>query len=115
MNDLKLILGNQRFYVQPNKTFPTEDYPFVWDDAHTLKCGTTGCLFNLTADSGEQHDLAASRPDLLATMMAHMEAEKAKQYERPTGKVSKLKMIAALVKNKGCMGPFADDEPIPPF
>ena len=40
VNDLKLILGDQHFYVQPNKTFPTEDYPFVWDAAHTLKCGT---------------------------------------------------------------------------
>ena len=110
VGDLKIIVGDQHFYVTPNRTFPTADYAFVWDDAHMLKCGTAGCLFNLTADSAEQNDLAASRPDLLATMQAHLAAELVKQWERPTGKVNKLAMLASLVEHKGCLGPFAKDE-----
>ena len=110
VGDLKIIVGDQHFYVTPNRTFPTADYAFVWDDAHMLKCGTAGCLFNLTADSAEQDDLAASRPDLLATMQARLAAELVKQWERPTGKVNKLAMLASLVEHKGCLGPFAKDE-----
>ena len=107
--DLKLILGDQHFYFPANKTFPTEDYSFVWDDAHKLSCGDTGCLFNLTADPAEQHDLAASQPQALAAMQARLAKELAKQYERPTGKVDRLSFLLALERRKGFFGPYADD------
>ena len=109
VGDLKLITGHQHFYVTPNQTFPTEDYAYVWDEAHMLRCGDTGCLFNLTADSAERHDMAASEPQLLATMQARLATELAKRYERPTGEVDKLAMIRALQKSNGFICPFAQD------
>ena len=107
--DLKIIVGDQHFYVTPNKTFPTEDYAYVWDDAHKLKCGATGCLFNLTADAGEQNNLAATRTDLLASMHARLAEELEKKYERPTGETRKLDMLLELRKRDGFLGPYAED------
>ena len=108
VGDLKLIVGHNHFYIRPNQTFPTEDYAFVWDAAHELRF-PTGCLFNLTADEAERHDLAASRPDLLAAMQARLDVELEKQYERPTGEVRKLAYVLGLEKRGGFVGPFAED------
>ena len=90
-----------------SQVFPTADYAFVWDANHTLKCGVTGCLFNLTADPAEQQDLAPSRPDLLQQMTARLHEEMAKKYEHDGGKTDKLGFLLELERRNGFVGPFA--------
>jgi hypothetical protein len=41
-------------------------------DASTLWCNATFCLFNVTADPCEHHDLAAERPDVVKQLVKRL-------------------------------------------
>ena len=58
--------------------------------AHPAKGGTLYRLFDLEADPGERNDLAAERPDLLASLTAQLKALQAKIGDTGTAPVSEL-------------------------
>jgi hypothetical protein len=67
---LKLITGNQNpagwaAALYPNSTSSEGDTGFAAD------C-SAGCLFNVTADPGEHHDLSAAMPDERDAMLAQL-------------------------------------------
>ena len=53
--------------MYPNASSPQESIQ------QALDCGSTGCLFNVSADEGEHHNLADSMPDLLTTLGARLD------------------------------------------
>ena len=48
-------------------------------------CGTTGCLFNVTADPTESHDLASELPDDLDRLRSLVAEAKQTMYEQDPG------------------------------
>ena len=69
VGDIKLVRGN------PNARHPYNGYN-GWNGSATSfssdasPCTPTPCLFNISADASEQHDLASAQPALLAQLLA---------------------------------------------
>ena len=111
--DMKLILGTQRlgFWqgpIYPNASGAAQGTP--------VQCGK-GCLFNVTADISEYHDLAAERPDEVARLTALFQARIATTYMPPqTAKVAAA-CTEKVTDLQGYMGPyyqFGPPSPPPP-
>ena len=100
--DMKLVLGVQRFSfwqaaVYPNRTGPADSPP--------LNCGQ-GCLFNVTADPSEYHDLAAARPADVARLRARFDARTATAYHPPHHPQDAAACSANAAKLDGYLGPY---------
>ena len=44
-------------------------------DAHSLRCPSRGCLYNVVDDVAEEHEVGAEHLDLVESLMAEMERE----------------------------------------
>lgn len=68
----KLLLGRVSSAGWDGPLFPNASSPTHDVEGAALECGTGGCLFDLQADPGEQVDLAAQEPAVLATLKARL-------------------------------------------
>ena len=67
--------------------------------------GLGGCLFNLSADPEERRDLAADRPDLVASLAARLAALAATRIDKSHGDVDPAGCYQAI-ENGNFWGPF---------
>ena len=94
---------NAQYHPAPS---PAPPAPAPSPQPSELPCSKTPCLFNITADPLEQHDLASSLPDVLARMVARARALQARvvQSRFPGGK-NESGACAALERT-GMWGPW---------
>ena len=111
--DMKLILGTQRFGFWQGPIYPNSSGPAL---GTPVLCGK-GCLFNVTADMSEYHDLATERPDEVARLTALFQARIATKYVPPqTAKVA-VACSEKVTELRGYLGPyiqFGPPSPPPP-
>ena len=79
-----------------------------------IRPGSEGCLYNLTADITEHHNLADAQPDLVAKMAARIRAINATVFSPQRGTPSPLGCQVALTQHGGFWGPFITPGPTPP-
>ena len=89
--------------------WPSGPYAWVWDDEYALRCGTTGCLFNLTADPRETTNIAEARPADVTRLMNLLHA--APFFEADAGPEMPTAFMASCENRSGFLGPFAEDLP----
>lgn len=109
---LKLLTGNVAFACWSGKFYPNASEgrrtgPFGSPCNTTLRCGGTGCLFDVVSDKEERIDLATD--PRFATMLKEMKAELATanqgHFSPDRGKFSKLACEAAQAAG-GFWAPF---------
>lgn len=89
--------------VSPNGTAPPTD--------QLQSCGRTpqtGCLFDVYADPGEHHNLAASMPGLYKSLLAKVEEVEKTVYSPSRGASDPRACDMALNNYSGFWGPFVD-------
>jgi hypothetical protein len=100
--DLKLIFGVQKFAfwqspIYPNASGPIKGEPF--------DCGR-GCLFNVTADPSERHDLALVHPDQLRRLIALFHTLNTTMYNPPQTKKDAAACSDQAAELSGFNGPY---------
>jgi hypothetical protein len=114
--EMKLILTAEGFPIDEavwtGPQFPNASTnASMWDTA--MDC-SAGCLFNLTSDITEHHDLAAEQPMLVSAMVARIRAINATVFSPHRGAPSPLGCQVGLDDNGGFWGPFIAPGPAPP-
>ncbi len=106
----KLVLGPEHQngwygWFSPNVTDPvTRTSPSIT----SIDCYPDPCLFDLSADSGEHHDVAPAHPDVVAAMMRRLEDIAEDEYHPPIENppVDLQGYCAAVAANGNFVGPW---------
>lgn len=72
-----------------------------------------GCLFNLSSDPTEHHDIALERPDLVALLHARLVAYSKTLFDPDRGVVDAEGACAAMARNGGFFGPWLENGQAP--
>eukprot|EP00756_Hemistasia_phaeocysticola_P004781 Hpha_TRINITY_DN13003_c0_g1::TRINITY_DN13003_c0_g1_i1::g.69194::m.69194 len=76
-------------------------------DRHNLKCPSTGCLFDLSADITERDEVSAEHPDVVTEMAAELKRQATTIWSQPHGNDPKCVEVANSVYG-GFYGPFQE-------
>ena len=102
----KLLLGDESQYVGTGPRYPNSSTNFdSQDPVYTKHCGG-GCLFDLTKDPFEAHDVAAVFPQKVATMVRRVEELEASAFNPIRGRDDGLACQVAEHKWGDFWGPF---------
>jgi len=115
-NNYKLIIGLQpnaiwQGSIYPNNTGTQPSLPDstpTEESAMSYDCGDAGCLFDIIEDPTEHNDLAASKPDIVATLKQRLIDLNKSTFRPNRGEPSTLACKAALKLYKGYYGPFIE-------
>ncbi len=101
--DMKLILGLQTYGFWQGPVYPnaTTDHASETE----FDCGA-GCLFNISEDPSEYHDLAAARPAELQAMQALWRQRNATAFRPERVPLDPAKCAAARDARGGYLGPY---------
>eukprot|EP00947_MAST-08B_sp_MAST-8B-sp1_P001451 g1451.t1 len=106
----KLLLSDERIAeaiwtgpLFPNSTSKASD----WDASVDCSAPGGGCLFNLTADPEERHDLSERFPGVVANLSARIAEINATVFSPHRGAPDEAACGVALSQNGGFWGPFA--------
>ena len=108
---LKLIVVDAADAVWTGPTYPNASTDWGAQAATVAPCGSAGlggCLFNLSADPEERRDLAADRPDLVASLAARLAALAATRIDKSHGDVDPAGCYQAI-ENGNFWGPWVWD------
>lgn len=72
VGDMKLVRFSQQYCFWTAPLYPNASTTHAHEEA--CDCGAAGCLFNITADPTEHHDLAQELPDVAQQLRARAEA-----------------------------------------
>ena len=112
VGDLKLVTGVEiTMSVFQGARFPNASTP--WTNNSTLKVPSfacsmpnkIGCLFNVSADPTEHHDLALERPDDAKALLERLRAVSKTQFDPDRG-TSQPAACAQVRANGGFFGPW---------
>lgn len=107
----KLLLGDMRYSTYTVDGNPLQSTPVVSStDVHS--CGT-GCLFNLEDDPDESDDLAASKPEVLASMRQRSLELLDGAYDPPRGQLRNQAACDAVAIRGGRWTPWLDCDASP--
>ena len=116
---LKLLLGAQHPSGRLGPRYPNASSPSA-DPNVDGGCGSAGCLFNVSADPEERHDLASEMPEAARSMRARLLALRRGFYDNDDVGVDACPALPAgqhcacwMAKHKysGVLGPFQEVAP----
>ena len=93
----------------PSTTFPVWSY----DNSKPFNCPPTGCLFNLTADIEERHDLSAALPEKLAELTREFEAMQKTVWWSPGGAEKSKALCEAVAAHGNFAAPYNQSGDMP--
>eukprot|EP00039_Didymoeca_costata_P024936 m.11904 g.11904 ORF g.11904 m.11904 type:complete len:523 (+) comp4552_c0_seq1:170-1738(+) len=110
VGDMKLILGDMhRGPFGPHPTKPCDSFSPPWSGLTNpglpCTCGTSGCLFNVTNDPNEEHDLASSDPGTVMKLKAKLDAARPSLYAPDRGAMDP-KACDEVKNSGGFWGPW---------
>jgi len=106
----KLLIGGVPLDCTTGPAYPPPDGSHA--SCPWRECGTQGCLFNLTHDASESHDLLAATAtpppqELVAALRSRLVAHNATTFSPNRGQPSDARACAAATERGGFWGPFA--------
>jgi hypothetical protein len=108
-HDMKLLVGVQYGAAWGGPLYPNASTALPGRDVYsrTLFC-KPGCLFNVSHDPEERHDLAAAQPALLQDMLAELAKLAKTVWNRPRTRADPACLLAARDLYSGFLGPWLD-------
>ena len=113
--DLKLVTGNaigMSIFTGPH--YPNASTPLWHNNVPTFDCSTpfkVGCLFNLTADPTEHHDLALERPQDALRLLDLLKNSSRTFFDPNRGDYTPGFCRQMQGPNRGFFGPWLELQP----